>query len=160
MRRNARLPLLVTVLVALLAMAFVSRAQDGTPAATGADGGRGGGATASEAARSAAQNHLGLLSGGDWSGAWDGWTRDAKQRVPRATYVRGSQACHPLLAVPLQTVRAVLVNDRTVDVDWQGGGASGTLRMVYEDGRWHVATPPAQRCGLTSTPAPPAPSAG
>ncbi|OKK08549.1 hypothetical protein AMK26_06050 [Streptomyces sp. CB03234] len=158
MRRNSRLPLLVTVLVALLAMAFVSRAQDGTPEASGATGR--GGATASEAARSAAQNHLGLLSGGDWSGAWDGWSSDAKQRVPRATYVRAGQACHPLLAVPLQTARAVPVNDRTVDVDWQGGGASGTLRMVYEDGRWRVATPPAQRCGLTSTPAPPAPSAG
>ncbi|MER7107572.1 hypothetical protein [Streptomyces sp. NPDC000229] len=158
MRRIARLPLLATVFVALLAMAFVSRAQDGTPAAPAAGGGRG--ATAAQAARSAAQNHLGLISGGDWSGAWDGWSSDAKQRVPRATYVRAGQACHPLLAVPLQTVRAVPVHDRAVDVDWQGGGASGTLRMVYEDGRWRVATTPAQRCGVTSTPAPPAPSAG
>ncbi|MBT2490802.1 hypothetical protein J7E96_20240 [Streptomyces sp. ISL-96] len=139
--RADRAPLLrlSCVIAALIAVALVSRAQDtaGSPASTGqASGAK---ATAGQAARSAAQTHLGLLSGGDWSAAWEGWSSSAQRHVPRDTYVRTHRICHPLLAVPFQTVRAVPLDRRTVDIGWQGGEASGTLRMVSERGVWRVA---------------------
>ncbi|MFJ8646854.1 hypothetical protein ACIRNI_12085 [Streptomyces sp. NPDC093546] len=174
----------VAVAAALLAAVWVSRAQDAAttgPAggpATGSAAGRG---ADEQAARAAAQRHLGLLSGGDWSGAWADFGREARQRVPRDTYVRVHRACHPLLAVPLQVERAVAADARTVDAHWRGGGTSGTLRMRHEDGRWRVAMTPDQlapyargadsaiaalrrngQCGdgVRPTPAAPAPSAG
>ncbi|MEU7277916.1 hypothetical protein AB0A69_03815 [Streptomyces sp. NPDC045431] len=170
----------VAVAAALLAAVWVSRAQD--TATTGPVTGTATGSGADEqAARAAAQSHLGLLSGGDWSGAWADFSGDTRERVPRDTYVRVHRACHPLLAVPLQVVRAVPVGVRTVEAHWEGGGTSGTLRMRYEDGRWRVAMTPDQlapyargadtaiaglrrngRCGdgVRPTPAAPVPSAG
>lgn len=140
---RARLLRLASVIAALIAVALVSRAQDtaGSPVSTG---GAGVEAPARQAALSAARTHLGLLSGGDWAAAWDGWSSGAQRHVPRDTYVRTHRICHPLLAVPFQTVRADSVDRRTVEVGWQGGGVSGTLRMVSERGEWRVAPAPAQ----------------
>ncbi|MET9800023.1 hypothetical protein [Streptomyces sp. NPDC006368] len=177
MDRSARLPRLAAVAVALVAVALLSRAQDVTGSPSGATRPD---ASAARSARTAAQTHLGLLSGGDWPGAWADWSHGARQRVPRATYVRVHRTCHPLLAVPLHAVRTVAVDSRTVDVHWRGGGTSGTLRMVHEGERWRVAMTGDQlapytrgpdsaiavlrrrgACGsVTSTPASPVPSAG
>lgn len=141
---RTRLLRLFSVIVALIAVALAGRAQDsaGSPAGDGQVPGTN--ATATQAARSAAQTHLGLLSGGDWSTAWDGWSSGAQRDVPRDTYVRTHRICRPLLAVPLETVRAVPLDRRTVEVDWRGGGTSGTLRMVSEGGGWRVAPTRAQ----------------
>ncbi|MGW0552423.1 hypothetical protein [Streptomyces altiplanensis] len=141
---RARLLRLSAVVAALIAVALAGRAQDSTGSPGGAGQAVGAGATATQAARSAAQTHLGLLSGGDWATAWDGWSGDAQRHVPRDTYVRTHRICHPLLAVPLETVRAVPLDRRTVEVGWRGGGTSGTLRMVSEGGGWRVAPTRAQ----------------
>ncbi|MGW7051089.1 hypothetical protein [Streptomyces sp. NPDC054887] len=141
---RAHLLRLFSVIAALIAVALVSRAQDtaGSPASGGAAPDVT--APAREVALSAARTHLGLLSGGDWGAAWDGWSSGAQRHVPRDTYVRTHRVCHPLLAVPLQTVRAHALDRRTVEIGWQGGGDSGTLRMVSERGEWRVAPAPAQ----------------
>ncbi|GAA2993407.1 hypothetical protein [Streptomyces fulvorobeus] len=137
--RRTRLLRFGSVIVVLIVMVLVSRAQDtgGSPTASGRSAGDG--ATALQAARSAAQTHLGLLSGGDWSAAWNGWSGDARRQVPRDTYVGTHRICHPLLAVPLEVERAASVDRRTVEIHWRGGGVTGTLLMVSEDGAWRVA---------------------
>ncbi|MEV8308712.1 hypothetical protein AB0P36_15525 [Streptomyces flavidovirens] len=141
---RARLLRPASLIAALIAVALIGRAQDtaGAPASTG--GAPDVKPPARKAALAAARNHLGLLSGGDWAAAWDSWSSQAQRHVPRDTYVRTHRICHPLLAVPFETVRAAPLDRHTVEIGWQGGGASGTLRMVSERGEWRVAPAPAQ----------------
>jgi hypothetical protein len=136
---RARLLRLSFVIAVLIALALVSRTQDVSGSSAGTGNPPGAGASPAQAARSAAQTHLGMLSGGDWPAVWGGWSADARRQVPRATYVRTHRTCHPLLAVPLQAVQVLRLDRRTADVRWRGGGRSGTLHMVSEGDAWRVA---------------------
>lgn len=97
-----------------------------------------GGGDASEdpaALEDAAQEQADRFASGDFAGAWDMWTDDAKAVMSQADYVTFGEACANG-GVPLDVV------DARVDAPGEGtvrvglGGISGAYQMRYEDGAW------------------------
>jgi hypothetical protein len=131
-----RVPTLV--LIAALGLAGCASSA---PAATGpgsaASANQAAGVRSLEAARATAQTEFGLLAGGDYGGAWDLWSDQAKQAVSRADFIARSTACPPGKGVMTQVVSTTLVDDNNVDVSWQRAGQTGTARLTYTGGTWH-----------------------
>jgi hypothetical protein len=125
------------VLLALAAALLVGGCGGGRQAARpGAAGTVNGAATARgpEAARTTALTEFGLLAGGDYGGAWDLWTAEARRVVPRADFVALGARCPR--GVAAQPTGQTFVDDDTLTVDWKLGDRTGTARMVYTGGTW------------------------
>jgi hypothetical protein len=90
-----------------------------------------------------ARQEFGLLSGGDWGGAWALWTPDAQRQVPRGDFVRVNTACRAGLGVPYVIDGGTTTAATSVRVRWHHGSATGTSTVRYAAGQWRFGPDPA-----------------
>ena len=90
-------------------------------------------------ASAVARQEFGLLAGGGWAQAWELWTADAQQAVPRAEFVHVNTACRPALGVPYVIDSSTPTDPATVRIAWHRAGATGSNSLLYQSGRWRFA---------------------
>lgn len=94
------------------------------------------------AGQSLAQREFGLLSGGDYGGAWDLWAAPAQQVLDRSSFVALNTQCRPALGEPY-TITSVRADSGTVlTVFWRHGSATGTSSVIYQANQWRFAPGP------------------
>lgn len=92
-------------------------------------------ATDTAAVTDAAQEQADRFSSGDFAGAWEMWTDDAKAAVPQETYVEYSEACSGT-GMPLEASDARIENEGEAVVRISLGEFAQSYSMAYEDGEW------------------------
>jgi hypothetical protein len=109
--------------------------------------------TGLEVAKGIAQAELGMLAGGDWSGAWELWTETAKQAMSKADFIALNKACPPKLGVLYEIQDVKPVAALTVTVTWKHADTNGSGTMKYENGSWHYEPDAKQLVKTCSPPA-------
>jgi hypothetical protein len=93
--------------------------------------------TGLEVAKGIAEAELGMMAGGDWSGAWELWTATAKQAMSKADFIALNKACPSKLGVLYEIQDVKPVTGLTVTVTWKHADTNGSGTMKYESGSWH-----------------------
>lgn len=106
---------------------------------------RGSTSTATLAARATATTEFGLISGGDYAGAWRLWTPRAQQGLGLDEYLRRTAHCARTLGVPVTIVDLRQDAPDTVTIRWTRAGHLGSSRLRYLAGRWRFEPGDADR---------------
>ncbi|WP_031524188.1 hypothetical protein [Streptomyces sp. NRRL F-5123] len=107
-----------------------------------AHGGSGADAAAGQQALAVARQEFGRLSGGDWAGAWQLWTADARQAVPQDEFVRANTECRPALGVPYVLGPGSRTGPGTFRVSWTHAGTTGSSTLQLASGHWYFSPGP------------------
>lgn len=94
-----------------------------------------------DAARRAAKEHMDAYAAGDYGGAWELWSADAKKLLDRAEYVKLSELC-PATAegAPIKIEAVRMSADQTkATVRAERMSFKFTYTYRYEEGRWVFA---------------------
>ncbi|GAA0721488.1 hypothetical protein Drose_07715 [Dactylosporangium roseum] len=89
------------------------------------------------------------LSDGDWAGAWDLWTDNAKAAIGKDAYVDLISTCATQQGNYLVTA-VTPVDDSTATIKWSHtptgstNNQTGTSTVRYQDGAWRFEPDPAQ----------------
>jgi hypothetical protein len=139
MRRTVGAIIGATVLVLVAGCESVT----GDPGVTPAPGApQAGGPTRSplnvnvSAALETADREFKALTAGDWAGAWQLWTRSAKQQVPRDVFVAANKACPVPLKRAYTLQEVVPINNELIELTFRRGDTveHGALRTA--NGGW------------------------
>lgn len=87
-----------------------------------------------DAVEKAAQEQADRYTSGDYGGAWDMWTDDAKEAFSRDDYIALNEACGTAGA-PLE-VSSVRINGDGATVRLALGDFEQAYSMKFEDGEW------------------------
>lgn len=90
------------------------------------------------AAKATAEREFGMLSGGNYGGAWELWTAGAQATVPKADFVSLGATCTAQRGVPYEVVSSRRINQYNVDITYTRAGTTGTSRLVFYSNAWHV----------------------
>jgi hypothetical protein len=88
------------------------------------------------------------LSEGDWAGAWDLWTDNAKSVIAKDAYVELVATCAALHGA-YQVTGVTPVDDSTATIKWTRTPAGGTTNQTgsstvrYQNGAWKFEPEPA-----------------
>lgn len=83
-----------------------------------------------------AQQEFSLIANGDWSGAWQLWTDEAKKSVPEEVFVEANEACPVQDGVEFELQEVTPVNETSVDLTWRRDGTVGNSSLRLEDDTW------------------------
>ena len=136
----------VMAAAATLVLAGCSSDSDGNPAADGANETpaasepaapepENDGAGDEGAVRAAAREQADRHSSGDFGGAYDMWSADAKNTISREDYLAFADECLES-GLPLEVEAVRLESDTEAVVRLGVAGFSRSYTMVYEDGEW------------------------
>jgi hypothetical protein len=100
-----------------------------------------------QSAQVAAEQVFDNLSEGDWAGAWDLWTDNAKTAIGKDAYIDLVSTCTGQQG-QYQVTGVTPVDDSTATVKWShtptGGAAmTGTSTVKYQNGAWRFEPDPA-----------------
>lgn len=88
-----------------------------------------------EAVNAAAQEQADRFSSGDFAGAWEMWTDDAKAAVPQEAYVEYSEACAGT-GMPLEAGQVRIEDEGEAVVRISLGKFAQSYSMAYEGDEW------------------------
>ncbi|MFY1632741.1 hypothetical protein ACN27F_05525 [Solwaraspora sp. WMMB335] len=83
-----------------------------------------------------AQQEFDLITSGDWSGAWQLWTAEAKKSVPEEVYVETNEACPVQDGVEFQLQEVTPVSETAVDLTWRRDDTVGNSSLRLEEDTW------------------------
>jgi hypothetical protein len=89
-----------------------------------------------EAAHAAIERSTEAYAAGDWAGAWDEWTPQAKRRFSRRDYITLHTRCKTLTGIPFK-IKAVRVEGTTATVRTERASFLFTSTLRYINGRWY-----------------------
>ncbi|WFE29122.1 hypothetical protein O7623_08030 [Solwaraspora sp. WMMD791] len=87
-------------------------------------------------ALSVAQQEFSLIASGDWSGAWQLWTEEAKKSVPEEVFVTTNEACPVQDGVEFELQEVNPVSETAVDLTWRRDDTVGNSSMRLEQDTW------------------------